>query len=113
MVDSTAPGSLSFTLGSGEAVTVVVDDDTAAVAFEEQEVTRRGWSRTRLAPTEIEVADIEDGAGIVVWSDATDGEDFVASRIMVQPADEAEAAEAEADEVEADEATEETEAEEA
>jgi hypothetical protein len=104
-VDSVAADSLTFSLASGEAVTVVVDDDTQAVAFEEQEVTtRRGWSRTRMAPTEVETADIEAGAEIVVWSDAEDGADFVASRIAIQPVEaeaEAEEAEAEAEEAEA------------
>ncbi len=62
VVDSAAAESLSFSLASGETVTVVIDDDTEAVAFEEQEITsRRGLSRTRLAPTEIETTEIEAG----------------------------------------------------
>ena len=88
--DSASDTSLSFSLGSGEAVTVVIDEDTQIVAFEEQEVTdRRGWSRMRMAPTELEAADIEAGADIVVWSDAEDEADFVAARIVIQPADDA------------------------
>jgi len=101
VVDGVAADSLSFTLASGEAVNVVIDEDTQAVAFEEQEVTsRRGWSRTRLAPTEIEATGIESGAEIVVWSDSEDGSDFVASRVAVQPA----AAAADADAATTDEA---------
>ena len=89
-VDSVADDALTFSLASGEAVTVVIDEDTEAVAFEEQEVTtRRGWSRTRLAPSEIETADIEAGVEIVVWSAAADGADFVAPRIAIQPVEEA------------------------
>jgi len=116
-VDSAAADALTFSLGSGESVTVVIDDDTRVVALEEQEVTsRRGQSRTRMAPTELEADAIEAGSEIVVWSDSEDGADFVASRVMVQPADDAEEAEveeAEADEAEADEAVEETVTEEA
>lgn len=110
VVDGVAADSLSFTLASGEAVTVVIDEDTQAIAFEEQEVTsRRGWSRMRLAPTEIEATGIESGAEIVVWSDSEDGSDFVASRVAVQPAA-AEAADADAattDEADADAAVDE------
>lgn len=88
VVERVGDGELTFSLGSGETVTVVVDDDTQAVAFEEQEfTTRRGWSRTRLAPTPVETADIAVGAGVLVWSDADDGSDFVASRIVIQPAE--------------------------
>ena len=108
-LESAADDALTFSLASGETVTVVLDEDTQAVAFEEQEMTnRRGWTRTRMAPSEIEVADIEAGAEIVVWSDSEDGADFVASRVVVQPVDEVEAeaddteAEAEADEAAAE-----------
>jgi hypothetical protein len=93
--DSASDASLSFSLGSGEAVTVLLDEDTEIVAFEEQEVTdRRGWSRMRMAPTEIAAADIEAGTEIVVWSDAEDDGAFVASRVVIQPADEGDEAEA-------------------
>jgi hypothetical protein len=104
VLESATDASLSFTLGSGEAVTVILDEDTQLVAFEEQTVERRGWSRERMVPTEIEAADLEAGAMIVVWSGSEDGGDFVAQRVVVEPAvdetaDEAtdEAAEAEAE----------------
>jgi hypothetical protein len=88
VVDAASDASLNFTLGSGEAVTVVIDDDTQVAAFEEEEVTsRRGWSRTRLAATRIEPTDIEAGAEVVVWSDSEDDADFVASRVVVKPAE--------------------------
>ncbi len=95
VVESAADDGLSFALGSGEAVTVTIDDETSIVALEEQTVERGGWSRQRMVPTEVELADIEAGAQIVVWSDSEDGGDFVASRVVVQPADDAEASEAE------------------
>ena len=104
-VDSAAADALSFSLESGEAVTVVIDEDTQVYALEEQEVSRRGWERTRLAPTEVEAEAIEAGAEVFVWSDAEDGAEFVASRVVIQPAEEAEAdeaAEAEADEAAAE-----------
>lgn len=86
VVEAADASSLSFTLASGEAVTVVIDDDTDAMAYEEQEVTsRRGWTRTRLAPTEVELTDIEAGAEVVVWSEAEDDAAFVASRIVIRP----------------------------
>ena len=114
-VDSTAADALTFSLASGESVTVVIDGDTQLVAFEEKDVTVRGWSRTRLAPTEVEADAIEAGAEIVVWSDAEEGADFVASRVVVKPAEDADAAEADAEvaDTDAEEAVEETVTEEA
>jgi hypothetical protein len=110
IVESVGDDELTFSLGSGEVVAVVIDDDTQAVAFEEQEVTtRRGWSRTRLAPAEVETADIEVGTGVLIWSDSEDGADFVASRIVIQPP-EADDTEAETEEAEDDVAAEEAEA---
>jgi len=95
VADAAAEDSLSFSLGSGEAVTVAVDEDTRVVSFEEQEVTnRRGVSRTRMAPSEVELGTIVAGAEVVVWSDSEDDGEFVASRIVLQP-EETEEAEAE------------------
>lgn len=97
VVDSASDASLSFSLGSGEAVTVVIDEDTDVVTFEEQEVTSpRGWSRTRMAATEVEMADVEAGAEVVVWSDSEDDAGFVASRVVIKPADTEEAEDTEA-----------------
>jgi len=85
--DSASDSSLSFSLGSGETVSVVLDEDTEVYALEEQEVTsNRGWSRTRMVPTQVDAAAIEAGSEIVVWSDSEDGADFVASRVLIQPA---------------------------
>ncbi len=79
--------ALEFTLGSGEAVSVVIDGDTQAFELSQQsvEVGRRGLARERMVPSEIEVAAIAPGAEVVVWSDSADGADFVAQRIVVQP----------------------------
>ena len=111
VVDSAAADSLDFTLGSGEAVTVVIDDDTTAVAFEEQEVTsRRGQNRTRMAPTEVGVEEIEAGVEVVVWSDSEDDSEFVATRIAIRPTEAEEDTDGdEAAEAEAEEAVEEAE----
>jgi hypothetical protein len=110
VIDAADEASLNFSLGSGEAVTVAIDEDTKVVAFEETERTdRRGKSRTRLTPAEVEASAIEAGAEIVVWSDSEEGADFVASRIVVKPADTEEAEEAtevDAEAAEADEAEE-------
>jgi hypothetical protein len=85
VVDSASETGLSFTLGSGEAVSVVIDEDTQVAGYEEEEVTVRGWSRTRLSATEIDPAEIAAGAEVVVWSDSEDGADFIASRVVVKP----------------------------
>ena len=108
VVDNAAADSLSYSLGSGEAVTVVIDEDTQVVGFEEQEQTVRGWSRKVVAPAEIEAEEIEAGAEVIVTSDSEDDGEFVASRIVVKPAEDEEAEEAEADSAEAEEAVEET-----
>jgi hypothetical protein len=81
--------SLTFSLANGEAVTVTLDEDSQVVGFEEQEEAFGEWSRTRLAPTEIAAADLQAGSEIVVWSESEDGGDWVASRVVVTPADEA------------------------
>lgn len=100
-VESTAEDALTFSLGSGETVTVVIDDDTQVIGYEEQERVVRGWSRTFMTPTDIESADIVAGAEVMVWSGSEDGADFVASRIVVQPAAETEDAETDAADAEA------------
>jgi hypothetical protein len=87
VADSASDTSLSFSLGSGESVTVVIDEDTQIYALEESEFTsRRGGTFTRLVPTEVAAADITAGADVVVWSDSEDGADFVASRVVIEPA---------------------------
>ena len=40
-----------------------------------------------MAATEIEADEVQAGAEVLVWSDSEDGADFVASRVVVQPAD--------------------------
>jgi len=111
IADSASDSSLSFSLGSGETVSVVIDEDTEVYALEEQEVTsNRGWSRTRMVPTQVDAAAIEAGSEVVVWSDSEDGADFVASRVLIQPAaadDTVAADEPEDDAAAADETTEE------
>ena len=99
VVDSAAADSLSFSLASGEAVTVVIDEDTSVVTFEELEVTnRRGMTRMRMAPTEVEAAEIEAGAEVIVTSGSEDDSDFVAARIVIKPAEAEGVDEADADE---------------
>jgi len=87
VVDSADDTGVGFSLGSGEAVTVAIDDDTHIVAFSEETVERGRRSRQRMLPAEVELADIEAGAEIVVWSDSEDGGDFVAQRIVIRPTD--------------------------
>jgi hypothetical protein len=89
MAGVVSDAAIDFTLASGEAVSVGIDDDTAVIAFEEQTVTRRGWSRAHLAPTAVEPGDIGAGSEIIVWSSSEDGADFVASRVVIQPVQDA------------------------
>jgi hypothetical protein len=97
-VSSVADASLDYALASGETATVATDEDTAVYALAEQTVEwgRRGLSMERLVPTQIELADIEAGASVLVWSGSEDGGEFVAERILVQPAADAEDATEEA-----------------
>ncbi len=86
VVDAVADTSLGFSLGSGEAVTVSIDDSTQIVAVNEETVQRRGWNRQMMVPTEITAADIAVGANVIVWSTSEDGTQFLAERIVVEPA---------------------------
>jgi len=87
---SASEAGLEYTLATGETASVSVDADTNVIAFSEQTVERRGRSRERLVPQEIALADIEAGSDVVVWAQSTDGNDFLAQRIVVRPmADEA------------------------
>lgn len=85
VADVVSDAGLDFTLASGEAVSVGIDDETAVIAFEEQTVTMRGWSRERMAPDLVEPGDIEAGSEIMVWSSSEDGGAFLASRVVIQP----------------------------
>ena len=85
VADVVSDAGIDFTLASGEAVSVGIDDDTAVIALEEQDVTMRGWSRAHLAPTAVEPGDIEAGSEIIVWSSSEDGAAFLASRVVIQP----------------------------
>jgi len=89
VADVVSDAGIDFTLASGETVSVGIDDDTAVIAFEEQTVTRRGWSRAHLAPTAVEPGDVGAGSEIIVWSSSEDGADFVASRVVIQPVQDA------------------------
>jgi hypothetical protein len=85
VADVVSDAGIDFTLASGEAVSVGIDDDTAVIALEEETVTMRGWSRAHLAPTAVEPGDIEAGSEVIVWSSSEDGAAFVASRVVIQP----------------------------
>jgi hypothetical protein len=96
VVDSVGDASLDFTLGSGEAVSVTIDDETGIVAVTEQTIERRFRTRDRLVPERVELEDVAAGDSIMVWSMSEDGGDFIAQRIVIQPVDdEADAAAAE------------------
>ncbi len=85
VVDAVGDASLDFSLGSGEAVSVTVDDSTQVIAYEATTVERGGWTRQRMVPSKITLTDIPTGATVMVWSDSDDGSAFVAQRIVVQP----------------------------
>lgn len=106
-VASVATATLEYTLATGETASVSTDDDTEVIAFGEETVEfgRRGFSRQRLMPESIELADISAGSEVVVWAASQADGTFLAQRIVIQPlADEADEANAEAEtEVEASE----------
>jgi hypothetical protein len=94
-VQSAGDAALDYSLSTGESASVAIDEDTSVIAFSEQtvEVGRRGFSRERMVPEEIVLADIESGAEIVVWAESQDDGTFLAQRIVVQPAADDDAAE--------------------
>lgn len=91
-LESASDAGLDYSLSTGESASVITDEDTMVVALSEQtvEVGRRGFSRDRLVPEEIALADIESGAEIRVWAESQDDGTFLAQRIVVQPVAEAE-----------------------
>jgi hypothetical protein len=84
-VSATGDASLDYSLATGETASVTTDDETKVVAFETQTVERRGHTRERVVPTEIDLASIESGAEVVVWAQSQDDGSFLAQRIVVQP----------------------------
>lgn len=91
IVESADAASLVFSLASGERVTVALDDETEVIAVSEQTVERGRWSRQRLVPEMMEIADLEAGDGVLVWSGSEDGAAFVAERVVIQPPTDGEA----------------------
>ncbi len=84
-VSATSDTSLDYALATGESASVTTDEDTQVVAFTEQTVERRGHTRTRLAPEEVALADIESGSQVVVWAQSQDDGTFLAQRIVIRP----------------------------
>jgi len=104
-VDSASEAGLDYSLSTGETASVVTDEDTSVITFSEQtvEVGRRGFNRDRMVPEEINLADIESGAEIAVWAESQEDGTFLAQRIVVHPAADADVEEA-TDEAEATDA---------
>ena len=102
-VDAASETSLDYTLSTGEAVSVTIDEDTSAIAFAEptdaaENEGRRRFRGPRLRPTEISVADIAAGSNVIVTAQSLDDGSFVAQRVVVQPDIEAVSAGAGSDE---------------
>ena len=87
-VVSTADAVVEYTLATGEAASVSTDEDTQVVAFttETVEVGRSGFTRERMVPQAITLADIAAGSEVVVWAQSQDEGTFLAERIVVRPA---------------------------
>jgi hypothetical protein len=87
-VDSASEAGLDYSISTGETASVVTDEDTSVITFSEQtvEIGRRGFSRDRMVPEEITLADIESGAEIAVWAESQEDGTFLAQRIVVHPA---------------------------
>jgi hypothetical protein len=77
-VSAVAEGSISITLPTGEAVTIVTDDDTDAYGWDTDDRPMR---------EEIELTAIVAGDDVMVWSLSEDGAGFVAERVAVLPAE--------------------------
>jgi hypothetical protein len=79
---------LSYTLATGETATVTTDEDTEILALTEVSQDDDGGllRRRMLTLDEVTLADIPADAEIVVWSEAGEAGTFVAQRIIVQPA---------------------------
>lgn len=87
-VSSIGDASLDYALADGQAATVTTGARTAIVSLTERTFDRgrRGRTITRLVPSRISLTDIEAGTTVIVWSGSENGGDFVAQRIVVQPA---------------------------
>jgi hypothetical protein len=79
--------SIDYALAGGETATAAIDEDTQVIALslETVEVGLRGFSRERLLPEAIEVAEIAAGSEIVLWATSEADGTFLADRIIVQP----------------------------
>jgi hypothetical protein len=87
-VDSASEAGLDYSLSTGETASVVTDEDTSVITVSEQtvEVGRRGFNRDRMVSEEIALTDIESGAEIAVWAESQEDGTFLAQRIVVHPA---------------------------
>jgi hypothetical protein len=77
-VSAVADGSLTITLATGESVSVTTDADTAAVT---EDFTQRP------PQTDAALTDVTAGMEVVVWSQSQDDGSFLASRVVMLPAD--------------------------
>lgn len=86
-VDAVTEGTLDYSLATGEAASVTIDEETQALTFTETAFGegRRGFRGRRMMATLIEPAAVEAGSHVVVWSEAGEDGTFVAHRIVVQP----------------------------
>jgi hypothetical protein len=91
VVAGTADASLEYTLVTGASVAVTTDDATEIVSLgsETVELGRSGRMRERLVPESITLADLTAGSQVVVWAESQADGTFLAERIVLRPADEA------------------------
>jgi hypothetical protein len=82
-VTGVTEASLSYTLATGESVTLTADADTMVAALGEGTTFRR----FRVNVDEIELAEIAAGSEVVAWSVGQEDGSFVAQRIMVLPSE--------------------------
>jgi hypothetical protein len=95
-VTSASDTELTYTLATGETATVSADEDTEVLAVSEvAEDDAPGMLRRAMTLDEIALADIPADADVIVWSEAGESGEFVAQRVIVQPAEDASAAAAE------------------
>ena len=86
-VSTVSDAGIEYAIASGETATAATDEDTQVIALsvETVEVGLRGFSRERLLPEAIDMADIAAGSEVAVWATSQADGTFLAERIVVQP----------------------------
>lgn len=88
---SISADTVEYSLADGQTASASIDADTEVVGFQQEtvEVGRRGTLRQRMVAQQVDPTSITVGSEILVWSQSSGGDAFVAQRLVVQPEAEA------------------------